>query len=288
MTGLFVGLTTLDVAYLVDSYPVEDSKNQALDQFLGAGGPAANAAVAYAFLSATSPTLLTALGAHPLTGISRADLAAADVTIVDAAAESTAPLPISSITVAREAHTRTVVSLDAARTTAPYRDDHADLLTGVDVVLVDGHYGDLSLRLAGSAQAQGIPVVLDAGRWKDVHRELLSVVDVAICSAAFDPPGNGPVVERIHRLGPAYVAVSQGPESILWSGPDGRGDIVVEAVDAVDTLGAGDILHGAFCHYFTRGNGFAESLRRAAKVAGESCRWFGTREWMRHSAELRS
>lgn len=48
-TPLFAGATTVDLAYAVDSYPAEDTKTLAREHFLGAGGPAANAAVADVF-----------------------------------------------------------------------------------------------------------------------------------------------------------------------------------------------------------------------------------------------
>ncbi|PMB30496.1 ribokinase, partial [Fischerella thermalis CCMEE 5319] len=48
---------------------------------------------------------------------------------------------------------------------------------------------------------------------------------------------------------------------------------------AVDTLGAGDIFHGAFCHYVLREN-FLDALASAAKIAAFSCQFFGTRRWM--------
>jgi sugar/nucleoside kinase (ribokinase family) len=50
----------------------------------------------------------------------------------------------------------------------------------------------------------------------------------------------------------------------------------------VDTMGAGDIFHGAFCFFSSEGKGFVESLGEAANIAAESCRYKGTREWMKH------
>ncbi|WP_280314232.1 PfkB family carbohydrate kinase [Nocardia wallacei] len=82
-TAVFVGLATLDIAYAVRRYPAEDSKTQAEDQFLGAGGPAANAAVAYAFLSGRDPALITALGEHQLAQAIRRDLERFGVAPVD-------------------------------------------------------------------------------------------------------------------------------------------------------------------------------------------------------------
>jgi sugar/nucleoside kinase (ribokinase family) len=47
-------------------------------------------------------------------------------------------------------------------------------------------------------------------------------------------------------------------------------------IKAVDTLGAGDIFHGAFCHYILQQD-FPTALSNAAKVAARSCESFGTR-----------
>jgi sugar/nucleoside kinase (ribokinase family) len=59
--------------------------------------------------------------------------------------------------------------------------------------------------------------------------------------------------------------------------------IDVPTVQAVDTLGAGDIFHGAFCHYILREN-FPTALKQAAHIASFSCQFFGTRRWM-HSRQ---
>jgi sugar/nucleoside kinase (ribokinase family) len=56
----------------------------------------------------------------------------------------------------------------------------------------------------------------------------------------------------------------------------------------VDTLGAGDILHGAFCYYSSLGQVFQEALTNAVRVASESCRFRGTREWMNQDATPRA
>jgi len=48
----------------------------------------------------------------------------------------------------------------------------------------------------------------------------------------------------------------------------------------VDTLGAGDIFHGAFCHFILQ-ESWEDALGKAAEVASHSCRYFGTREWMK-------
>ncbi|MGW4354755.1 PfkB family carbohydrate kinase [Nocardia sp. NPDC004582] len=286
-SAVFAGLSTLDLAYAVDRYPAEDSKTQAADLFLGAGGPAANAAVAYAFLSGTHPALVTALGKHPLAELIRGDLRRHGVTPVDLTPDGDQQPPVSSIIVATEAATRTIVSLDGSRIHPGLDDSAAETVADASVLLVDGHYPDHAVRLATAARAAGVPVVLDAGRRRPVHAELLPVVDIAICSSAFTPPGVAAdsadeVFDYLHAAGPALVAVTGGGDPIRYSMPGDRGEIRVSAGPAIDTLGAGDILHGAFCHFFALGEDFPLALRHAAEIATLSCRSVGTREWMRH------
>ena len=60
------------------------------------------------------------------------------------------------------------------------------------------------------------------------------------------------------------------------------GTIAVPQVEVVDTMGAGDILRGAYCYFVSTGRGFIESLAEATNVASDSCRYAGTREWMKH------
>ncbi|RDI47115.1 PfkB family carbohydrate kinase [Nocardia mexicana] len=285
-TAVFVGLATLDIAYAVRRYPAEDSKTQAEDQFLGAGGPAANAAVAYAFLSGRTPALVTALGEHPLAQVIRRDLDDHGVAPVDMTPGGDQRPPVSSVVVATETGTRTIVSLDGSRIAAGFEPSQLGPLNDASIVLTDGHYPESAIGFATAARKSGVTVVLDAGRWRPVHAELLPLVDIAICSASFRPPDSGAtpdeVFDRVHAYGVGRIAITQGGGPIRYSTPEDRGGIAVPSAPAVDTLGAGDILHGAFCHYHVAGQSFPDALRSAAAVATRSCEYLGTREWMRH------
>jgi sugar/nucleoside kinase (ribokinase family) len=44
-------------------------------------------------------------------------------------------------------------------------------------------------------------------------------------------------------------------------------------------MGAGDVFHGAFCHYIIQQD-FTEALASATNIAADSCQFFGTRQWM--------
>ena len=75
------------------------------------------------------------------------------------------------------------------------------------------------------------------------------------------------------------AAVSRGAESIV--GLTGSGPFAVEVdrdgKEIVDTLGAGDVLHGAFAHHLCRSDDPVQALTLAAEAATESCTRRGPR-----------
>ena len=117
-------------------------------------------------------------------------------------------------------------------------------------MLLDGHHPALALAAAHAAHAAGVPVVLDAGSWKPVLPALLPHVTAAVCSADFAPPGaTGDLDAMAHDLlaaGPDFVAVTAGPAPVRWWAGVDHGSVEVPAVPVRDTLGAGDVLHGAY------------------------------------------
>jgi sugar/nucleoside kinase (ribokinase family) len=259
------GLTTLDVVQYADQLPGPDEKVGARAARLEFGGPAANAAFTAATLGARV-TLITALGFGPVGDVIRAQLTGVEV--VDCAPQQW-QAPVSSVTVVGEA--RSVVSTNAgtARTSAP----PPDALDGCDALLVDGHHLGLCVQAATTARRHGIPVLLDGGSWKPGLEHLLPLVDAAVLSADFHPPA---ALDWAGRP----VAISRGGAPIVCGGRR----IPVPAVDVVDTVGAGDVLHGALLVHLAReGLGaFETGLRRAARVASESCRYPGAHAWAAH------
>ena len=288
--GLFVGLCTLDVVQLVDRVPGSNEKLTAREQMVAAGGPAANAAVAFAHLGG-AVRLLTGIGAHPLGAAVAADLDRLGVEVVDLAAGSAEPPAVSSILVTASSGNRAVASTNAVgRSLAPPAGLDA-LVAASDIVEFDGHHRELAGIAARAARAAGRRTVLDGGSWKAGTEELLASIEVAVCSEDFRPPGTGSpedVLRFLRERGVAWAAVSRGERPILWAGADGSGTVEVPGVRVADTLGAGDVLHGALTHHLAvQGeltvDAFTEALREAAVVASRACASFGTRAWMRES-----
>jgi sugar/nucleoside kinase (ribokinase family) len=156
-------------------------------------------------------------------------------------------------------------------------------LQTVDIVLIDGHQMAIGREIAIEAQSRGIPVVLDGGSWKPGLDTVLPYINYAICSANFQPPdcqNQKEVFAYLDRFKIPQIAITQGENPIQFFDRGNRGTIEVPSIQAIDTLGAGDIFHGAFCHSILSGD-FAQSLVQAAGIAARSCQFFGTRQWMK-------
>jgi sugar/nucleoside kinase (ribokinase family) len=292
--ALFVGLATLDLVLGVERVPASDEKVVARSQLVAAGGPAANAAVACAWAGVPA-RLLTVLGSHPLGRVAALDLEARGVEIVDAARDRVAPPPFAAVLVTVSTGARAVVSRtdrDTASVTLPAPAEA--LVAGAGVVVADGHHAALAEPVLRAARAAGVPTLVDAGTWRPAFAELLPLADIVVASAAFHPPGVGPatgdVLADLLERGAAFAAVTAGSEPIRWrAAAGGSGELPVRRVEVVDTLGAGDVLHGILAALLASrgiagiagiGDHLVRSLAEAARVATASCAHPGTRAWL--------
>jgi sugar/nucleoside kinase (ribokinase family) len=281
--GIFVGLSTVDVVYGVDEFPAFNSKVEAKSQELFVGGPATNAAVAFAHLGG-KPTLVSAVGRHVLASLLLDEFRRHSIQLSDLHPDFTQAPVISSISI-NKAGERNVVSANSTRVGAPAAKVDEAVLQGASVLLVDGHYIEAGRTWAAAARAKGIPVVFDGGSWKDGTDELLRTVDTAICSADFKPPGcktDDEVFAYLKAHGVGNAAITNGAEPVRFVTATSEGVVRVPQVEVADTMGAGDILHGAFCFHLASGCGFLEALVEGSVIASESCRYHGTREWLSH------
>jgi sugar/nucleoside kinase (ribokinase family) len=148
--------------------------------------------------------------------------------------------------------------------------------------MIDGHQMMVSGAIAKLAKANHIPIVIDGGSWKPGFETVLPFVDYAICSANFYPPGchnRAEVFAYLAEMSIPHIAITHGENPIQYLSLGESGELPIPQIQAVDTLGAGDIFHGAFCHYILQEN-FTQALASATKVAAYSCQFFGTRQWM--------
>jgi len=281
--GLFLGLSTVDIIYGIDSHPAPNEKLKANWQLAYAGGPAANAAVAFSVLGNES-RLCSGLGNHPVVALATKDLGRHGVVVHDCILDPDEPPVISSIFVNSLSGDRCVVYSNTDGRCLSEEIDYPSILDGCKVVLLDGYYLVQAVALASNARERGVLVVFDGGSWKSGLEELLPYVDYAVCSENFIPPGCSDLTSVFDYLSVydmAGCAVSRGDKPLVVEAGGERSQISVPDSGALDTLGAGDILHGAFCNYILA-NSFKKSLEKAVIVASDSCRYYGTRQWIKN------
>ncbi|WP_121257304.1 PfkB family carbohydrate kinase [Nocardioides ferulae] len=279
-TVLCFGLLTLDHLQVVTRWPGPNEKVVARSAELDFGGPAANAAATAAVLGSPA-RLVTAVGSGPLTELALGLVGAAGVEAVDLLAGEPGAPAVSSVIVTEPTGERAVISHNAAGVARTPPVDGVPL-DGVGVLLLDGHHMAAATELARRARAAGVPVLLDGGSWKSGTEELLPLVDVALVSADFAHPDGGDVLHLLAAAGCPVAARSAGADPVELLVEGRRRQIAVPAVpDVVDTVGAGDVLHGALAH-LVAGGGLSDpaaALARAAAVASESCRSAGAHGW---------
>ncbi len=280
---LFVGRSTLDALYALDEFPAEDTKIFARELRAAPGGPALNAAVTHALLGGKA-TLISAVGGGPWAGPVRAELERHGVDLVDLAAGTPYEMPLTTVFVNRARSTRTCVnpprstaSLKRLETWRPAWGEMPQL------ILADGFHLEAMMPLLRACRHAGAEICLDGGSWKTGTDELASLLKIAICSERFTVPGRAvdpdSTIGWFASQGVPCIAVTRGARPIVgWE--RGRGFVIeIERIEAADTLGAGDVLHGAFCYHYARTGEFEASLREAAAVATQSCRGLGIQSW---------
>lgn len=286
--GVFLGLTTMDIEYLVTALPRDDEKIVALDHALGVGGPATNAARTYCALGGES-VVVSAIGSHPVGRLAKTLMHEEGLTHIDLTPSHSDLPPVSSILVNEQSGSRSVTSVNATKlpvsevgASASMKEIQGDEIA---ILLVDGHQINGPMKTMQMLNDSGATVVLDGGSWKEGLDSLLPIVDIAICSEGFTTPrssSHANLIDELHSVGVRHVAVTRGEKPILYSdGSDFLSLPVGSSGRVVDTLGAGDILHGAFCYFHgVKHEDVFQALMHASQLASDSCRFFGVSRWL--------
>ncbi|MDO4887135.1 MAG: PfkB family carbohydrate kinase [Actinomycetaceae bacterium] len=272
MRTLVSGLTTIDLIQTVDHAPSSNEKVTSTSALLDVGGPAANAARTAAALSA-SPILASPIGPGLFGDLAARWLRQAGVDIVDLASQGDPP--ISAIAIDAVGN-RSVVSSNASG--RPHGFPPASIFDDVTALLVDGHVLDVQIALARTARGLGLPVVLDGGSYKRGIEALLPHVTHGIFSADYRMPSGEPI-QALAKAGMMFVARTDGGRPITAYIGGQAHEVEVPHADVVDTLGAGDVLHGAFLAELAGGRSELDALRAAAEVASSSVAFAGAMGW---------
>lgn len=258
-----VGLCVLDVILTVDEVPSTPAKYFAHTSTESAGGPAATAAAAIARLGGRA-RFVGRVGDDARGDRMRSMLEAAGVEV---AVESIAGLstPVSVVLVTPDGERTIVNHTDKRLFATPLP---AKAFAGADAVLADVRWPAGATAAMDHASAAGIPGVLDldlapAADIEDIRPAVRSASHVVASQAGLAPFASGDGAASFD----GWLGVTAGAEGVDWPG----GRIVPPPVRAVETLGAGDVFHGAFALALAEGHTEEHALRFASAAAAVKC-----------------
>jgi sulfofructose kinase len=279
---LCTGIIVLDEVFRVAEFPRPDAKVEAKGFFIVNGGCAANAAVAIARLGGRAklagplggPAGADDNGDRVLAALAREHVDTGACQRVDGLATALSAIFID------DRGDRTIVTYRDQRIAAVTPNDPLALTADADLVLADNRYPQFVRPVCEAARVRELRIVIDADKPTveddPLFRLASHVVFSAECLTATSGTGDlGEGLRRIARHTGAFLAVSNGPNDILYLEAGSLRHVPVFAIHAVDTLGAGDALHGGFALALAEGQSEVAALRFGAAVAGLKCTRFG-------------
>jgi sugar/nucleoside kinase (ribokinase family) len=245
LDALFVGHAYIDVTMLTDEMPAGDEKAVARDYAVSFGGNAVTAGFACAKLGHD---------VHLLTTQARDWLGHMFAEMADAYSIRLHPRKVARSSLSF------VLPNDGKRAILRARDDHylqpfirLDIAQA-RVLHLDGHMADAAIHYARAARESGVLVSLDGGALRPRIEELVDFVDVAVVSKQLCRQMSFTENEMLAWLkgkGCRVGAVTVGEKGTFWYEGDGAPQhlpaLLVPPEKVVDTSGAGDVFHGAYC-----------------------------------------
>jgi sulfofructose kinase len=159
--------------------------------------------------------------------------------------------------------------------------DTDELLRDCSAILTENRCAEFCTDLCAEARRRGIPVVVDVDRTMSLREGLLTASSHLVFSsealqATAGIPDDGEALKKIAKLTPSFLAGTRGAQGSLWLDEhQNLQQTPAFPVHTVDTLGAGDVFHGAFALGITEGQDVPTALRFASAAAALKCTRFG-------------
>lgn len=288
-----VGLNATDTLIVVPHFPAYAGKVPFEEEVLSPGGQIASAMVTCARLGLRVKYIGT-LGDNERGRLQLESLRAEGINLDHVQVRTGCPNQSAYILVDRSTGERTVLwrrpeclRLEPAEITP-------DLITSARLVHIDGHDTPAVERAARLARRAGIPVSVDVDSVYHGFDQVLPYVDYLVASSEFPEPWTNErdpfralamIQNEYHMrvaamtLG-AHGALARAEGRFLYS--------PAFVVNCVDTTGAGDVFHGAFCYAVLQQMPLSEALDFSNALAALNCTALGARGGIRGVEEARA
>jgi sulfofructose kinase len=271
------GMAGLDRIMRVGAFHDGGGKLYSPDYEEVGGGPAATAAVAIARLGGEA-ALVARVGDDAAGRAILDELRGYDVDLSMVARLPRSRSPVSHVTIDDTGERQITHYRGAGLDVAPEW-LHSSALDGAACVLADMGWWPGANHVLAMAREAGIPTVLDVDISADarstaliaqVHHAVFSQAALALLSGTGDPR-DGLRWAAANVLPSCHVGVTLGADGYLWLEEGHARHLPGHPVHAVDTLGAGDVFHGAFALGLAEGRSIAAAAALANAAAALKC-----------------
>jgi sulfofructose kinase len=288
-----VGLNATDTLILVSHFPAYAGKVSMEGEILSPGGQVASALAAAARLGLRVKYIGT-VGDDLRGRVQMESLRETGIDLTDVEVREGCPNQTAYIVIDQSTGERTVFwsRPDGLRLTED--SITREKIAGSRMLHIDGCDTAACGKAAEIARSMGIPVSLDVDTMYPGFERVLRSVDYMVASSEF--PGlwtseRDPfrALEKIqNEYGMRVAAMTLGSHGALARVDGGFIYSPAFVVNCVDTTGAGDVFHGAFCYAVVQGMAMRETLEFSNAMAALNCTRIGARGGIATAAEARA
>lgn len=288
-----VGLNATDTLLIVPHFPAYAGKMPFQDEIVSPGGQVASAMVTCARLGLRTKYIGT-VGDDERGRIQMASLRQANINLDDVQVRRNCPNQSAYIVIDRSTGERTVLWSRADCLRLDPGEITPQQITCARLLHIDGHDTQAVEHAARIAHAAGMPVTVDVDTIYHGFDRVLPHVDYLITSSEFpvqwtsqrDPFKALEMIQQEYGMRVAAMTLGAHGALALSEGRFIYSPAFV--VNCVDTTGAGDVFHGAFCYAVLQGMSLPESLDFSNAMAALNCTAIGARGGIRGLEEVRS
>jgi sulfofructose kinase len=278
---LCIGIPVRDLSFRVQAVPARGSKELAGDFQEHAGGNALNAAIGIARLGGRA-ALCGPMGdvRETSSGYIFEQMAQENIDTTHLLRMPGIVTPLSAVMIDPTGE-RTIVTFRDPALWKVRLPDADTLLADCSAILVESRCAEFCTELCAEARRRGIAVIVDVDGAMSLREGLLTASSHLVFSSESlqETAGlsdDGEALKKIARLTPSFLAGTRGPRGTIWLDEHGGlQETPAFPVHTVDTLGAGDVFHGAFALAITENQELRQALRFASAAAALKCTRFG-------------
>ena len=277
-----VGLNATDTMLLVPRFPAYAGKEPFIDEWPSPGGQVASAMVTCARLGLKTKYIGT-VGDDWRGEMQMASLQGSGINLEHVLVRKGVANQSAYIVIDQSTGERTVFWRRPDELRLEPEEIHPGMITCASLLHIDGHDTPAVEKAARIAREHGIPVTVDVDTIYHGFDRVLASVDYLVTSSEFPirwTSRNDPfdALEQIqNEFGMRVAAMTLGSQGCLARFENRFYYSPAFVVNCVDTTGAGDVFHGAFCYAVLKGMTMEDTLEFSNAMAAMNCTEFGAR-----------